>query len=214
MRSPSLLLVLLCLTSCKASVSANINAGEKSGVADSTPPPSQDASVHRDSHKTSFIGVTHALELSEEASAKAACQCMAAAVGSPKDAAFQWRGTPPMVGEDAMVVAVSPEKTPCAQGTFRGPSIQGIEADGSNVVVYLEEPRPGIPVAHGAVFQRPPGDGFLVFRPGRRAPYGQPLPGSGTSVCRIPLGENPLAKPTESDPGASRRGTKAPVNTY
>jgi hypothetical protein len=210
-----LLVALLPLAGCKVSASANVNAGGSSEKRDPVPPPSQEATVHHDSARTSFIGVTHALELSEEASAKAACQCMAAAVGGPKDSAFQWRGTPPEVGDDALVIAIGNEKSSCSgQGTFRGPSIQGVEADGSNVIVYLEEPRPGVPVARGAVFRRPPGEGFLVFRPGRRLPYGQPLPGSGSSVCRLPLGENTAAHPAEATTAPARRGPNPPVNTY
>jgi hypothetical protein len=206
---------LLLLAGCKASVSANVNAGGPSEKSDPVPPPSQEATAHHESIRTAFIGVTHALELSEEASAKATCQCMAAAVGGPKDSAFQWRGTPPTVGEDAMVLAIGSEKSSCGgQGTFRGPSIQGIEVDGSHVIVHLEEPRPGVPVARGAVFRRPPGEGFLVFRPVRRLPYGQPLPGSGSSVCRLPLGENTSAHPADATTAPARRGPNPPVNTY
>lgn len=209
--------MLLLLVSCKASVSANINAGGSSETADPVPPPSQEVSNRRDheSTRTSFIGVTHALELSEAASTQAVCQCMAAAVGAPQDSAFQWRGPPPTVGDDALVLAIGNEKSSCNhQGSFRGPSIQGIESDGSNVIVLLEEPRPGVPVARGAVFQRPPGEGFLVFRPDRRLPYGQPLPGSGASVCRIPLGESHAAPPADTSTTPARRGPKPPVNTF
>lgn len=211
MRSLPLLLALLALTGCQVSASANLNTGPSKGNSDPEPPPSKgatDAQVAR----TAFVGVTQALALSEEASAKATCSCMAASVGQPGGAAFQWRGTPPTVGEDAMVVAISNDKTPCDnQAALRGPSIQGIEADGSNIIVTLEEPRPGIPVAHGAVFQRPVGEGSLIFRVARRLPYGHPLPGSATQVCRIPLGEYATgAKNSEPTRGAS----KQPVNTF
>ncbi|MCU0657168.1 MAG: hypothetical protein MUF64_18485 [Polyangiaceae bacterium] len=214
MRLFPLALVLLSLAGCKASFSANVNANENRKIGDE-PPPSQDITALQSAPRTAFIGVTHALSLSEEASAKATCQCMAAAVGGPRDSSFQWRGTPPQVGEDAMVVAINNDKTPCdGKGSLRGPSIQGVEQEGGNVIVYLEEPRPGIPVAHGAVFQRPIGEGYLIFRPGRRLPYGQPLPGSGSAVCRLPLGEGRIARPADTATPASRRGGRAPLNTF
>lgn len=139
---------------------------------------------------------------------------MAALVGEPQNQAFQWRGTPPTVGDDALVLAIGNEKTPCdASGTFRGPSIRGIETEGNTVTVYLEEPRPGIPVARGAIFQRPLGDGVLVFRARRNLPYGQPLSGSGTSLCQIPLGSSPLHTEEASHP-SPHRTPNAPVNTF
>lgn len=203
---------MIFLVGCRASVSANLNTNERQS-ADTTPPPSSELTASQNA-KTAFIGVTQALALADGAAAQATCRCMAAAVGLPGGGAFQWRGTPPVVGEDAMVVAIGNEKTPCEnQGNFRGPSIQGVEVDGSNVIVTLEEPRPGIPVARGAVFQRPPGDGFLIFHASRRLPYGQPLPGSATQVCRLPLGEGP-AGARNAGTVPSRGGYRPPVNTF
>ena len=221
MRLPALVLLLLVapLSGCKASLSADLNASARAnGDSDPTPPPSSDSLGQRT--KTAFIGVTQALSLTDEASATAACQCLAAAVGSPRDGAFQWRGPAPLVGEDAIVLAIgNSERTPCHRvtGEWR-PSIRGVETEGNDIIVTLEEPRPGVPAARGAVMQRPTFDGgYVVFRANRRLPYGHPLPASQSAVCRLPLGGTSTAA-RKGDPAPAtvspRRAIATPINTF
>lgn len=208
------------LSGCKASLSADLDASAKANRDKEPPPPPPSSDSVGLRPKTAFVGVTQALSLSDEASAKAACRCLAAAVGSPRDASFQWRGTAPTVGDDALVVAIaSGERTPCEGATgARRPSIQGVEAEGNNIIVTLEEPRPGVPEAHGAVIQRPTYDGgHVIFRSSRRLPYGQPLAASSTASCQIPIagGTAPAASRThDAAPATTRRSFSTPVNTY
>lgn len=142
--------------------------------------------------ETQFIGVVHNLTLSQQAAAAATCRCMAAAVGLPDNPAFAWQGKAPAVGDDAIVVAISNEGTPCDKPVGgRGPSIAGVEHDGVDVVVSIEEGRPGRPLARGAVVARPASDGWLVFRAGR-LPYGRAADATG-GVCRVRLTGAPAA---------------------
>ena len=183
------------LGACKASVKGDVHTGvDESPPA---PPPSDPAplapplpatSASSAPPETSFIGVTHALTLSPKASAAERCSCLAVAVGAPSDPAFVWQGKAPTVGPEAVVFAVAP--APCKPGQsegkpHRGPSIQGIDREGDNVVVSLEEPRSGVPVARGAIVLRPPpGGGFLV-RASPKLTYGKSLSGKDGDACLI-----------------------------
>jgi hypothetical protein len=210
---------LLAVGGCKASVSVNAENNGKKETVDDRPPPPPSSDLAAPVVKTAFIGVSHALSLTPEAAATPACRCMAAVVGAPNSAAFVWRGTPPTVGEDALVLGISNEGTPCdlaAQG--RGPSIQGIEQEGNNVIVTIEESRNGVPAARGAVFPRPmQGDSFLIFRSSRRQlPYDDALPGSGSRMCRVRIGTSASTAPagTNSQSATPPRRAGAPVETY
>jgi hypothetical protein len=209
---------LLAVAGCKASLSVNADTNQKKGAVDDRPPPPPSSDLAAPQVKTSFIGVSHALTLSPEAAAKASCRCMAAVVGAPTDPSFIWRGTPPAVGEDALVLGISNEGTPCDLATQgRGPSIQGIEQEGNNVIVTIEESRDGVPQARGAVFARPTGDSFLVFRSSRRSlPYDDALPNSGAQVCRVRISTAPSTAPAASNGQSANpsRRAGAPVETY
>ena len=175
------------LAGCKASVEVNANTGKKAEDDPEPPPSFNPADAPRVT--TSRIGVTHNLSLTPEASQKAQCRCMAAVLGAPSDPAFQWRGTPPTVGDDAIVLGISSEGTPCdGRATGRGPSIQAVEEESGNLVVTIEENRVGIPPARGAVMKRPAASGgWVIFRASRRLPYDDALPGSGDPYCRMRL---------------------------
>jgi hypothetical protein len=210
---------LLPVVGCKASVSVNAEAGGKKETFDERPPPPPPSSdLAAPVVKTAFIGVSHALSLTPEAATKPSCRCMAAVIGPPTDGAFIWRGTPPTVGDDALVLGISNDGTPCdlaAQG--RGPSIQGVEQEGNNIIVTIEEARNGVPQARGAVFPRPPqGDSYLIFRSSRRQlPYDDALPGAGSQVCRIQIGAAAAAPAgTNSQSATPSRRAGAPVETY
>lgn len=206
-RTLSLVAPLL-IGACHAS--AQVNTTTKTAADEPEPAPSFDAGDSQRA-RTAHIGVVHTLSLTQQAAQTATCRCMAAAIGAPGDSAFQWRGAAPTVGDDAFVLAVSNDGTPCDKPVGgRGPSIQGVEETGGNVVVTIEEARNGIPLASGAIIRRPAGDGWLVFRAGR-LPYDDAVAGSGDSVCRIKL----RLGPTRADEldghrvdAARRRGTR------
>lgn len=179
--------LLAVLAGCQASVNAEVNSGKKKAGDEPEPPPSVVTTSRDTTVATTRIGVTHKLALTPEASQQARCRCLAAAVGSPGDPAFQWRGEAPSVGDDAFVLGISSEGTPCDwPKRGRGPSIMAVEEEGGNVIVTLEESRPGIPAARGAVVRRPgSAEPWVIFRTESRLPYDTPLPGSGDAVCRI-----------------------------
>lgn len=180
--------LLSLVAACQASVQAEVNSGKKAG--DEPEPPPSVVTTSRDATvMTTRIGVNHKLSLTNEASQQAKCRCLAAAVGAPTDPVFQWRGEPASVGDDAFVLAVSSEGTPCDwPRRGRGPSIMAVEEEGGNVIVTLEESRPGIPAARGAVVRRPgSAESWVIFRTESRLPYDTPLPGSGDPVCRVRL---------------------------
>ncbi len=182
------LLLLSLVAGCQASVKAEVNSGKKAAE-EPEPPPSLVTTAHDSTVRTSRIGVSHRLTLTPEASSRPLCRCLAAAVGAPGDPSFSWRGEPPSVGDDAFVVAVSGDGTPCDWPTRgRGPSIMAVEEEAGNIIVTLEESRPGIPPARGAIVHRPASaEPWVVFRTEARLPYSAPLPGSGEPVCRVRL---------------------------
>jgi len=144
--------------------------------------------------ETSFIGVTHVLSLSADAAAKPVCSCLAAAIGPTSDAAFVWQGQLPIVGPEAIVLAIDAAPCPAKKSTAPGPSIRGIESEGDNLVVHLEQPRPGAPWARGAVAQRP--RGAVIFRGTATASYVKPLTagapdGKGECQMAVPAAKAP-----------------------
>ena len=184
MRIGSLCLSLPLLAACHASV--EVNAKAKTPHDEPEPPPSIDATEVA-KKRTEHVGVVHNLSLTQQAAQTATCRCMAVALGSADDPAFQWRGTAPSVGDEAIVLGISGDGTPCDKPVGgRGPSIKAVEEEGGNVIVTIEEARHGIPLASGAIFRRPPGEGWVVFRAGR-LPYADVPPGSNDTSCRLKL---------------------------
>jgi hypothetical protein len=202
------LLAVLIAGACRASVNADAKvngdgASAESSFATGEPAsdvwgsaaPSPDASSAA-LVETSFIGVTHALTLSAAAAKTPACACVSAHVGAPSDAAFVWRGTPPKVGRDATVLALTSQGVPCDRGAgaagsddsvvTRGASIRSVERYGNDILVTLEEAGAGRPLAEGAVIPRPGDGGDVILRPARRGlPYARQA-ADGTS-CRLPV---------------------------
>jgi hypothetical protein len=204
------LLAVLIAGACRASVNADAKVNGSGASAESSfatsepasdvwgsaaPAPSPDLSASAVA-ETSFIGVTHALTLSAAAAKTPACACVAAHVGAPSDPAFVWRGTPPTVGRDATVLALTSQGVPCDRGSgaagsdggsvLRGASIRGVERYGNDILVTLEGAAAGRPLAEGAVIPRPGDGGDVVLRPARRGlPYAR-IAADGTS-CRLPV---------------------------
>jgi hypothetical protein len=189
LRSSYLALALLGLSACEASVKVNADTASNKAPPPQDqapePPPSVDNSPAKAS--TAFIGVTHAVSLSPDAAKIPTCRCMAVGIGVPSNPAFTWQGAAPSVGDDALVIAISGDGTPCDwNGKNRGPSIQGVDAEGADVIVSIEEGRTGIPLAHGAIIPKPSGD--IIFHASRGLPYDDALANSGTGgVCRVRL---------------------------
>jgi hypothetical protein len=105
------------------------------------------------------------------------CECLAVAVGQPTDTNFAWQVAAPSVDAARYVVlAFSAEGIACprAQGKAQGPSYWGYEAQGENVIVYVENAAVGRPQARGAIIPRPAGGGRLLVKPRSNAvPYGR-----------------------------------------
>lgn len=177
------------LSGCQANAEVKVNTG-KAAADEPVPAPIATRFAEQPRVATSRIGVYHALTLAKSAAEKPTCRCMAAHVGAVDDEKFAWGTKPPTVGDDAFVLAISDDGTPCDWEGKRGsPSIRAVEQVGNDVVVTLEEVRGGIPPARGAVVRKPTGtgDGWLVFRADRRLPYDDVLAGSESSVCRLKI---------------------------
>ncbi|MRG92359.1 hypothetical protein [Polyangium spumosum] len=132
--------------------------------------------------------VRHDVSLTKDAPRQAVCSCLAVVVGEPGDPRFSWRSEAPKLGADVAVVAVSGKGVPCpgqAEDAPRRPSIAGVEQDGADVVVIIEELSPGRPQASGAVVPRPgPGGAVYVKPKGPKVPYGRSLAGAG-GRCKV-----------------------------
>lgn len=113
----------------------------------------------------------------------ATCQCLAVAVGQPKDPAFRWDGEPTTIdSETQLVMALGSEGVPCTtpEANSLGASYQGYESLGADVIVLVESGRLGRPIAGGAIVPKPSSGGRIIVRKGKGAgPYGGHLDGKG-----------------------------------
>jgi hypothetical protein len=135
---------------------------------------------------TALLGVRHDLGL-PEGQHTARCNCLAVEVGEARDKRFRWQASVPDVGNDAMVIAISPRGVTCPggeadEGKRRG-SISAVDRDGADVLVEVEEVPEGRPIASGAVIPRPGAGGSVYVRPkNRKIPYART---EGTSRCKV-----------------------------
>ena len=199
---------------CKASVNVNAKASteepeEESPAAPQAP--AQELTAEQTSTGTEYFGIARGLSLAP--GQPAVCSCVAAAVGYPGSAQFQWRGVPPKVGDDALVVAIGTDGVPCDQ-SGAGPSIRAVDRSGDDVIVVLEEWHQARPQALGAIVPNPGANGRVYLRPHGKAPYGKPLTAAGgprNSWCKIGQGTgvantavspsmNQEPEPTDSTP--------------
>ena len=136
--------------------------------------------------------VRHDLMMAKDTPRAANCSCLSIVVAEgPTDSRLMWVDAPPKLEADVAVVAMSDKGITCpglpAEGNER-PSISGVEKDGPNVVIIVENLPAGRPVASGAVIPKPgPGGSVFVKPKGPKVLYGRPLPGAvGTAGrCKV-----------------------------
>ncbi len=204
-------LAALVLPACRASVNVNAKASADDQSEDATQEPTEAESAPAAplapppvAQSTAYFGVARSLTL-KPGGRQPACACVDAVVGSAGDPAFDWHGTAPAVGPDALVVAIGSEGMPCeTQG--RGPSIAAIDRSGNDVVIVLEEFNQTRPLALGAIIPNPGADGHVYLRARGKSPYGRPLAGSaGTrgGLCPIGTGTGTSTAPPPADDSSS-----------
>lgn len=178
---------------CKASVNVEAKAGSPEDPQEQASP--SQAASHEDTVKapvttTDYFGVARGLAL--KPGQPAVCSCVAAAVGYPANDEFVWRGTPPKVAEDGLVVAIGTDGVQCdKQGP--GPSIHAIDRSGDDVIVVLEDWQQARPQALGAIIPNPGANGHVYLRArSKTGIYGNPLAaGAGPHArwCKIGQGK-------------------------
>jgi hypothetical protein len=135
------------------------------------------------------LGVRHDVMIAPSAPHQPTCACLAVVMGAPDDARLSWQNERPRVGEDAAVVALSARGVAChglPEDAPRRPSIAGVERDGANVVITVEELPEGRPLATGAVIPRPGPGGAVFVRPkGARVPYARTSSPGGGDRCKV-----------------------------
>jgi hypothetical protein len=136
--------------------------------------------------------VRHDLMMAKDSPREASCSCLAIVVASsPTDPRLMWVDAPPKLESDVAIVAVSNKGIACpglpAEGAER-PSISGVERDGADVMIVVENLPPGRPIASGAVIPKPgPGGSVYVKPKGPKVLYGRPLAGAPANAhgCKV-----------------------------
>lgn len=134
--------------------------------------------------------VRHDLMMAKTAPHEANCSCLSITVAqSPTDPRLMWTDSPPKLEADVAVVVMSDKGIACpglpADATER-PSISGVERDGQDVVIVVENLPQGRPIAAGAVIPKPgPGGSVYVKPKGPKVLYGRPLPGAAAGRCKV-----------------------------
>jgi hypothetical protein len=139
-----------------------------------------------DAKPAAVLGVRHDLMLSN-APHEARCACLSVEVGRPDDAKFFWTGGAPEIGVDSLVVAVGARGIACAGGDpddrRRRPSISGVEQEGDDILVEVEDLPEGRPLASGAIIPKPGPKGSIYVHPRKGGGvYGR---NPGVARCRV-----------------------------
>jgi len=133
------------------------------------------------------LRVRHDLMIAKDAPHEAICSCLSVAVGLAGDARLVWQAEAPTLSGDVWLAAVSAKGVVCpgvAEEAARRPSISGVEREGADVVLTIEELPQGRPLASGAVFLKPGPGGSLYVKPkGGKSVYGKALNGGGK--CKV-----------------------------
>ena len=133
--------------------------------------------------------VRHDLMMAKDSPREANCSCLAIIVAdTPTDPRLMWVDSPPKLEADVAVVTVSNKGIACPglpADTTERPSISGVEREGADVVIVVENLPPGRPIASGAVIPKPgPGGSVYVKPKGPKVLYGRPLAGATASAGR------------------------------
>jgi hypothetical protein len=179
-------LAALVTPACKASVNINAKTNADEPQETSGPVGPQETTPSDQAMQTDYFGIARGLSLAP--GKPGVCSCVAAAIGYPGDEAFKWRGVPPKVATDGLVVGIGTDGVACdKQGP--GPSIHAIDRDGDDVIVVLEHWNQARPQALGAVIPNPGANGHVYLRShDKHSIYGHPVSaGAGPhgKWCRI-----------------------------
>jgi hypothetical protein len=133
-----------------------------------------------------FVGIVHDLSLTPSSSRVAACRCLAVGIGAPGDSQFAWQAVPAKGSEGTLAVAIAADGVACSAPGYAPlrASIGGVDHEGGDIVVTVENVSEGRPVMRGVLVPRPAPGGALVVRSRGGAPYGAPVNG-GAGDCRI-----------------------------
>lgn len=135
------------------------------------PPPTQGFAL---------LGARH--DLSPTPSAPLACRCLRGFAGQVNDAGFRWATKRPTIDPAAQViVALSSEGVSCEDGAPPA-SYMGYVVEGEDIIIQIEEARPGRPVTRGAILPKPAGSGRILVSASKKLPYGKPLSGDGKCI--------------------------------
>jgi hypothetical protein len=143
-----------------------------------TPAPAAPSSV-------AFFGVMRDLSISPDAPRLEVCRCLAVIYGPPGDPKFAWQtGTPP-AGDGALAIAIASEGVTCPSGAPPArTSVSGIEQNGNEIVLTVENAGEGRPIMRGVLVAAPGSNAVLVVRTKQGAPYPA---ATGGGPCRIAL---------------------------
>lgn len=133
-----------------------------------------------------WFGVRHDLSMSSSAPRTPACGCLAVELGMPGKQAFQWDGEVPVIGADAVVLAVSARGVDCPaepDESKRRASISAVDRDGDDVLVEIEDLPEGRPLALGAILPKPGPSGSLFLVP--RDSKVRWVPQGAARKCRV-----------------------------
>ncbi len=133
-----------------------------------------------------MLGVRHDLML-VKGPREARCGCLAVEVGEPTDKRFFWSGGMPKIGPDTLAIAVDARGVACQGGEaveeHRRPSISGVDQNGEDVIVEVEDLPSGMPLASGAIIPKPGVKGSIYIKPRyRNVVYGR---NSGVTYCKV-----------------------------
>ncbi len=139
-------------------------------------PEGSDAGVETEvSGEQPLLGARHDLTLAADR-ASISCACLKLGLGQPSEAAFRWKGTPPVIdSESQLIVGLTSEGMTCKEpkGSL-GASYWGYRRSGNDVVIFVESAVKGRPLTAGAIIPRPFGDGQVFAAPAfKHEPYGR-----------------------------------------
>jgi hypothetical protein len=134
-------------------------------------------------------GVRHDLTMRDKVKIDTHCSCLDVVIGPASDARFVWADSRPAINGENMIIAVRTMGTQCDQGAAdRRPSIQGVDVDGANVTVVIEELSYDRPQALGAIIRKPSANGGLFVRASnKKLPYARSV--GGKNLCKVETDE-------------------------